>query len=205
VNYADLVKTIDSASRQLLGRAAAVVNQALVVRNWLIGSYLVEFQQHGKDRAKYGARLLESLAVDLAGRGLKGLEIRNLRNCRLLYLGYPQIRQTPSTEFNLALALPPIRQTPSAEFSEKASPSLAGKSSGPEATPLSVELVVRLSWSKLIELVAIEDPWKRAFYENECLKGNWSVRQLQRQIGSLLYERTGLSTNKRAVVARAHS
>ncbi len=205
MNYADLVKTIDSASPQLLGRAAAVVNQALVVRNWLIGSYLVEFQQHGKDRAKYGARLLESLAVDLAGRGLKGLEIRNLRNCRLLYLGYPQIRQTLSTEFNLALALPPIRQTPSAEFSEKASPSLAGKSSGPEATPLSVELVVRLSWSKLIELVAIEDPWKRAFYENECLKGNWSVRQLQRQIGSLLYERTGLSTNKRAVVARAHS
>ena len=53
---------------------------------------------------------------------------------------------------------------------------------------------------KLQELIRIEDPWKRAFFENECLKGNWSVRQLQRQIGSLLYERTGLSTNKKAVM-----
>ncbi len=50
----------------------------------------------------------------------------------------------------------------------------------------------------------MDDPWKRAFYENECLKGNWSVRQIQRQIGSLLYERTGLSKNKAALVKRAH-
>jgi predicted nuclease of restriction endonuclease-like (RecB) superfamily len=62
------------------------------------------------------------------------------------------------------------------------------------------ELVLRFSWTHLIELVRIEDPWKRAFYENECLRGNWSVRQLQRQVGSLLYERTGLSTDKRAVI-----
>src|SRR5207249_1160224 len=54
-----------------------------------------------------------------------------------------------------------------------------------------------------LEFLRIEDPWKRAFYENECLNGNWSKRQLQRQIESLLYERTGLSTNKRAVIARA--
>jgi len=54
---------------------------------------------------------------------------------------------------------------------------------------------------KFIELIRLDDPWKRAFYENECLKGNWSVRQLQRQIGSLLYERTALSTDKQAVEA----
>jgi predicted nuclease of restriction endonuclease-like (RecB) superfamily len=58
-------------------------------------------------------------------------------------------------------------------------------------------------WSHVIELIRVEDPWKRAFYENECLKGNWSVRQLQRQIGSLLYERTGLSKDKAAVIRRA--
>lgn len=63
--------------------------------------------------------------------------------------------------------------------------------------------ILQISWSHWVELLRLDDPWKRAFYENECLLGSWSVRQLQRQIGSLLYERTGLSKNKRAVVARA--
>jgi len=57
--------------------------------------------------------------------------------------------------------------------------------------------LLRLSWSQFQELIRIDDPWKRAFFENECLQANWSVRQLQRQIGSLLYERTGLSTNEK--------
>ena len=69
---------------------------------------------------------------------------------------------------------------------------------------LAPELLLRFSWSKIVELLRLGDPLRRAFYENECLQGNWSVRQLQRQIGSLLYERTGLSKNKKAVVARAH-
>ena len=56
------------------------------------------------------------------------------------------------------------------------------------------------SWTHFVEFIRLDDPWKRAFYENECLKGNWSVRQLQRQIESLLYERTGLSTDKQAVI-----
>ena len=59
---------------------------------------------------------------------------------------------------------------------------------------------MELSWSHLLEFIRLDDPWKRAFYENECLKANWSKRQLQRQIGSLLYERTGLSTDKQTRV-----
>lgn len=70
-------------------------------------------------------------------------------------------------------------------------------------TPLSAQQVLNLGWARIVQLLRVDDPWKRAFYENECLLGAWSVRQLQRQIGSLLYERTGLSKNKRAVVARA--
>lgn len=65
--------------------------------------------------------------------------------------------------------------------------------------------MLRFSWTHLIELVRIEDPWKRAFYENECLRGKWSVRQLQRQIETLLCERTGLSANKRAVIERGRA
>lgn len=92
-----------------------------------------------------------------------------------------------------SLDLPPISAT------------LSRKSKVQQPTPLSPELLLRLSWSHFIELIRIEDSWKRAFYENECLQGQWSVRQLQRQIGSLLFERTGLSKNKAAVLRRAQS
>ena len=69
--------------------------------------------------------------------------------------------------------------------------------------PLDGQTLLRFSWSHLIEFIRLEDPWKRAFYENECLRSSWSKRELQRQLGSLLYERTGLSVNKRAVIERA--
>jgi predicted nuclease of restriction endonuclease-like (RecB) superfamily len=203
--YADLVRTIDAASQQLLGHAAAAVNQALVLRNWLVGAYIVEYEQGGKDRATYGARLLETLARDLAAKGIRGLQVRMLRNCRLFYLAYPQIRQPLAAEFSPRLGLAPIRQPLSAESAPTGGDArVARGAAGPMPTPLSPALVLRLSWSKLIELVALDDPWKRAFYENECLKGNWSKRQLQRQIESLLYERTGLSRDKQAVIRRGH-
>jgi DUF1016 N-terminal domain len=75
----------------------------------------------------------------------------------------------------------------------------------PGLPPLPPEQLLRLSWTHFIELIRIDDPLKRAFYQVECLQGNWSIRQLQRQIGSLLYERTGLSTDKESVIRRASS
>jgi predicted nuclease of restriction endonuclease-like (RecB) superfamily len=195
MKYNQLVKAIDSASQQLLARAASVVNQSLVIRNWTIGASIVRFEQKGEDRAKYGARLLERLAEDLTKRGLRGLDTRSLRDCRLLFQVYPQIRGTLSPESKklglrtTAGCRPPIRGTVSPEL----------------PTPLSPRLVLQFSWSQLQELIRLDDPLKRAFYENECLKGSWSVRQLQRQIDSLLFERTGLSKNKAAVIKRARA
>jgi predicted nuclease of restriction endonuclease-like (RecB) superfamily len=221
MNYTALIKAINSASTQLQSRAAAAVNQALVLRNWLVGAWIVEYEQNGKDRAKYGDQLLATLAEDLKLKGLSGLHERLLRTCRLCYQIYPQIRLTVSAEFTGALALPPIRGTLSRELggtpnsadtvsrieigslAVSKSLSIRGSVTPEFPTPLSPQLLLRLSWSKLQEIVAIDDPWKRAFFENECLKANWSVRQLRRQIGSLLYERTGLSTNKQAVIERA--
>jgi predicted nuclease of restriction endonuclease-like (RecB) superfamily len=216
MNYPALIKAINTASTQLQGRAAAAVNQALVIRNWLIGAYLVEFEQSGKDRAKYGARLLETLAKDLSTAGARGFTAAVLRSCRLTYSVYPQIRQTVSVELLDTLGSAPIRPTlpvesplvPSPVTRQKRSavlsvPAIRGSVSPELPTPLSPELVLSFSWSQLQELIRLDDPWKRAFFENECLKGRWSVRQLQRQIGSLLYERTGLSTDKKAVIARA--
>jgi len=173
MDYLQLVTAIDAATQSLLGRAAQAVNQALVLRNWLVGAHLIEFEQSGEDRARYGKQLLSNLAGDLRVKGLKGLGISMLKNCRQFYRIYPQIRQSLIGEFN----------------------------QDPEA--LSPDQLLRLSWTHFIELIRTEDPLKRAFYEVECVRGNWSVRQLQRQIGSLLYERTGLSINKEAVVRRA--
>lgn len=201
LDYGHLVTAIHSASEQAVHRAAVAVNQWLVIRNWLVGAYLVEYEQNGSDRAKYGTKLLERLAVDLAARGIKGLEIRNLRNCRLLFHAYSQIRQTLSDELPTSIS---IRQTLSAELKAgKEITQIRGPLAPELPTPLSPKLLLRLSWSKLQELLRIDDPWKRAFYENECLKSHWSVRQLQRQIETLLYERTGLSTDKKAIIERA--
>ena len=116
MKYPQLLKAIDSASQQLTGRVATVANQALVLRNWLVGACLVDYERAGADRAQYGARLLERLAADLASRGLKGLDNRSLRDCRLLFQTYPQIRGTVSPE------LP---------------------------APLSAQIVLQFSWSKL--------------------------------------------------------
>lgn len=199
MNYAALIRAINSATTQLQGRAAAVVNQTLVMRNWLVGAYIVEFEQDGADRAKYGTKLLETLAEDLKGKSIKGLGAEILRNCRLFFLNYPQISQTVSGK--LAMDQLPLN------ISQTASGKLARAVRGPRPpelpTPLTAEKVLCFSWSQLQELIRVDDPWKRAFYENECLRGHWSVRQLQRQIGSLLYERTGLSTDKQAVIERA--
>ncbi|MGA2174870.1 MAG: PDDEXK nuclease domain-containing protein [Verrucomicrobiota bacterium] len=242
MRYNQLVKAIDSASRELLGRAAAVVNQSLVIRNWLVGAYLVEFEQNGEDRAKYGVRLLSRLAADLKQRGIGGLSVQMLERTRLLYGVYPQLGSKISSplvrELGNRLLLPgggsqksspPVRisrrafggkipSSPLTELSAPATSGLAGhsvttgygigqprvgQSSG--ITPLSPEAVLHFSWTHILELIRIDDPLKRAFYENECLKGNWSKRQLQRQIGSLLFERTGLSRNKAAVIKRARA
>jgi hypothetical protein len=187
MKYDQLVKAIDSASRQLLGRAVAAVNQSLVIRNWIVGAYIVEFEQNGEDRARYGGELLEVLNRDLTGRGLQGLSTTNLKQSRQLYRAYPQIRQTVSDLFSGSAGLRRIRQTLSDEFAlVLANPPASPVKSANTIPPLSPKAVLHFSWSQILELIRIDDPLKRAFYENECLKGNWSVRQLQRQIGSLL-------------------
>ncbi len=242
MHYRQLLSAIAQAHTQSVARAAAAVNQGLVLRNWLVGAYVVEFEQGGADRAKYGEQLLERLAKDLARRRIGGMGLSMLRTFRQFYQTYPQIgqsvtgflsagsiRQPPVGELpHTAISSPLVRKLAAGSFPallEVPSPVVTKSpirqpvvgelevlpSSAPAVrkskdalpTPLTPAQVLRFSWTQLIELLRLDDPWKRAFYENECLHGGWSKRQLQRQIGSLLYERTGLSKNKRAVVARA--
>jgi len=169
----------------MVGRAVAVVNQALVIRNWFIGAYLVEYEQGGADRAKYGAKLLERLAKDLEARQIKGLGVSILKNCRQFFQMYPQIRQPLVGELGTGLGFEEIRQpvvgefnpstvpkripgsvTPELREAEISSP-LVRKSTEPLPTPLTTETVLRFSWTHLLEFIRIQDPWKRGFYENE--------------------------------------
>lgn len=104
---------------------------------------------------------------------------------------------------SISAPLARISTKPAADSAGLISAPTVRKSATDAPTPLSPERVLRFTWTHLADLVRIDNPWKRAFYEIECLNGNWSKRQLQRQMGSLLYERTALSTDKAAVIDRA--
>ncbi len=181
------------AVRQVCERSAAVasraVNVSLTLRNWLVGFYIVEYEQHGTDRAKYGERLLENLSAALGEKGVSRVEARELRRYRRFYLVYPQIRESVTPEMRPLLPVPSrtprkIRETPSPNF----------------GTP-GKTLISTLSFSHFAELIEIDDSFKRSFYEIECIRGNWSVRSLKRQIASLYFERSGLSRDKKKLAA----
>jgi predicted nuclease of restriction endonuclease-like (RecB) superfamily len=200
-SYTQLVSAISAVNTQMVGRVATVANQALVLRNWIVGAYIVEFEQEGADRAKYGARLLPRLAADLRGIGVNGLGVETLRTCRSFFLVYPEISQAALGKLGAQLSGGAMPQPLVGALAVKDANDNQVPGSLP--TPLKPEELVRISWAHFLELIRLDDPWKRAFYENEIIKGHWSQRQLQRQIESLLYERTGLSSDKKAVVERA--
>ncbi len=172
-------------------RAVTIVNQSHTLRNWLYGFYIVEYEQNGEDYAQYGSRLLYRLANELKKIGIKGISYTNLTLFRKFYLFYPQIGLT-------------IREIARLDIVEK---SLIGNlqplaEDFNEAHILPPDLLLsKLSFTHLVELLKVENPIQRLFYEVETIKGNWTKRELHRQIETLLYERTGLSHNKEALLA----
>ena len=173
MNFEALVKHISTIQNTLQAQAAHAVNLALTSRNWLMGCYIVEFEQNGEDRAAYGEQLLKKLEQRLK---TKGLNERRFREFRRLYLVYPQLKE-PVTQY-IASQIQ-IRQSLTAEFTEP----------------------IRRLVTHLNTISGIENPVKRAFYEMETIRGCWSVKELERQIASLYYERSGLSKNKEALSA----
>jgi len=161
----------------------------------MIGCYIREYEQNGADRAQYGETLLGALSERLTQVEIQGMAARSLRLYRQFYLGYPQIWQTVSAKFPPGLLSEAIWQSLSAKSETEMLPGIPGTVSSKLQIPAD-RLVNSLSFSHFAELIAVDDPLKRAFYEIECLRGNWSVRELKRQIGSLYFERSGLSQNK---------
>lgn len=196
-DFAGLVETIVRVHRTLAQQAARAVNVSLTLRNWLIGAYIREYEQQGADRAQYGEELLRRLADSLAASNAVRYHPRELGRCRAFYLAYPEIRGTLSPELmsvagaerTLLPALPP---------------DAAAQGPAPPDPALSPQrLLQALSYSHFAELIALDDPLKRRFYELECIQGNWSVRELKRQIHSLYFERSGLSLDRRKLSSLA--
>ncbi len=206
MNFESLVGHIHQVQEVLQAQAAHAVNLSLTARNWLVGYYIVEYEQHGEDRAKYGDKLINRLADRLNQRGFNP---RRLRDYRHVYQVYPilgeEIRRylqnnrilsansdtSPIWLFSTAkLQLPDnqaneIWQSKTAKLENWQTP--------------SDRLFYRLNYTILSYLATIDDPLKRAFYEQETIRGCWTQKELDRQVSSQYYERMGLSKDKKAL------
>ena len=208
MNFESLVSHIDTVQHALQAQAAHAVNLSLTARNWLIGYYIVEFEQNGEDRAAYGEQLLKKLELRL---NTKGLTERRFREFRRLYKVYPQLQESVSQYVmanveirRLATAefTGPIRRLTTAESSEAITPLSTVPCNSVESWMIPADrLFNRLSFTHLTTISEIDNPVKRAFYEMETIRGCWSVKELERQIHSLYFERSGLSQNKEALSA----
>ena len=206
LNFGSLVNAIRRVHEHCLIHAGKAVNITVTLRNWAIGFYIREYEQRGSDRAAYGAGLLDALSERLVRTGVGGLAPRTLRQCRQFYLTYPEIWQSLTAKSSERTPNAEIWQSLTAKFSRTLSSAVRGAAKKQESAARissvdSKELVSRLSFTHLAELIAVDDPLKRTFYQVECMRGNWSVRELKRQIGSLYFERSGLSKDPKKLAA----
>lgn len=193
MKFNHLLYSIQQTHDALHSQAVAAINRSLTIRNWLIGFYIVEFEQKGEDRAKYGEGLLKEIAKVVR---VPGLSLTNLKLNRQFYLTYLQMGQTVSDflkdNFGIGQTSDQLEQIGQTLSAKSVQPDLVYTKS---VTVPPEKILNRLSFSHIAELLPIDDPLKRAFYEVECMKGTWSVRELKRQIGSLYFERSSLSQN----------
>jgi len=188
-DFEKLVGVIRQVHEEMAAQAGKAVNLSLTMRNWLIGGYIAEYELSGADRAAYGENLLKELSRELRRHEISNSGRRQLYNYLAFYRTYPQIARTVPAQTRHLL--------PQTIDSEKVRTASAQLGISPE------KLLGSLSYSHFEQLSAFEDDLKRSFYEIECVQGNWSVRELKRQIGSLYYERSGLSKDKRKLAELA--
>jgi predicted nuclease of restriction endonuclease-like (RecB) superfamily len=159
--------------------AARSVNSVMTATYWEIGRRIVEEEQRGHARAAYGEHLIERLSQDLTARFGRGFSKVNLKQMRKFYIEWSaaEIGQTPSDQFAIGIHSSP--KIPEARFP--------------------------LSWSHYVRLLSVQKPEARRFHEAEALRGGWTVRQLDRQIGTQFYQRTLLSRNKAAMLRKGQA
>jgi predicted nuclease of restriction endonuclease-like (RecB) superfamily len=168
------------------------VNGVLTATYWEVGRRVVEHEQGGHATAGYGDALLARLGADLSAALGRGFSARNLRSMRAFYLGW-EIWQTPSAKFAARVRLP--------------DPGGESGVAGPAAPPAVAALAdaFPLPWSHYVRLMSVPDPAARAFYEDEAVRGGWSVRQLDRQVSTQFYERLSRAKDKPGLLRRGQA
>lgn len=183
-SFNDLASIVQTTHDAAQSSAVKAINRMQTMRNWLIGYYIVEFEQHGKDRAEYGTQLLKKLEERV---DRKGLTTTLFKWARKFYRLYPQMME------NLPI---PICATVMHQLQpiENKEDTIGASMTHQFITP-GKTIISHLSFTHLREIMTLDDPLARYFYEQECIKCTWSVRELRRQISTNLYVRAGISTN----------
>lgn len=195
-SFDELTKIIRDTHDAALTTAVKAINRMQTMRNWLYGYYIIEFEQHGKDRAEYGTQLLKRLEERV---NRKGLTETLFKNSRKFYRLYPQMVEniigviSPTVSDKLleskdASGLCDTQMTENEHIEKSPTVSDGFRTTGQM-------IISRLSFSHIVEIMTVDDPLARYFYEQECIKCTWSVRELRRQISTNLYVRTGISSN----------
>ena len=187
-DFDGLVAHIQQTQDVLQNNARLVINRHVTAKAWLTGYYIVEYEQKGADRAKYGEQLLKSLSERL---GKKKYSVTTLKIYRQFYQVYSHLDKEVA---GFLLSQSQIGQSVTDQF--------GGVAVSNKIAPLAVKsnlLFNKLSFTHLVAILPITDPLERAFYETMAIRGTWSVRELQRQIDSNYYFRSGWSQNPEAL------
>ncbi|MBR5982790.1 MAG: DUF1016 family protein [Bacteroidales bacterium] len=210
-SFNNLFDTVSGIDKAFADNTAKAINRNITARNWLIGYYIVNYEQNGSDRAKYGTKTLQKLAEKLNSRSMS---YRNLKLYRQFFLEFPTlahpicdyITQEFSNEQNtigqsviaqLENSSIEIRQTEIANSEKHLAPirQSAIAQLGPELQIPADKLFSHLSYTHLSLIMSVDNPLARIFYELETMKGVWTVRELKRQIDTNYFERSGISSN----------
>ena len=185
VNYNNIRAEIVELLNAARSAASRSVNAVMTATYWEIGRRIVQSEQAGEKRAEYGDVLIQRLAKDLSASFGRGFGSRNLAQMRSFYLAWPhgKILQTLSAKSSTNIRVNEIQGQPQ------------------PVNHLANQF--RLPWSAYVRLLSVKSPEARSFYEMEALRLGWSVRQLDRQIGSQFYERIALSQNKASMLEKA--
>ncbi|WP_291096869.1 MULTISPECIES: PDDEXK nuclease domain-containing protein [unclassified Flavobacterium] len=211
INFDTLAQSIQQTHTVLQQESVKAINISLTVRNWLIGFYIIEFEQNGKDRATYGNKLLANLSKTIA---IKGLTSPELSRCRQFYTTYPFYSDIIHQKYTHLIA-ENILRLPTAKLENQENrilglvtqefqnddknilglPTPKFHNNNLELLEYNKKAIQRISYTHFVELIKIKDPTQRQFYELLILKTQPSVAQLKKQIHSLAFERVGLSQN----------
>jgi predicted nuclease of restriction endonuclease-like (RecB) superfamily len=202
LTFVNLVSSIRKAHDLFSTQANKAVNANLTMRNWAIGYYIERYERSGVDRAKYGERLMDDLSDSLKNQGLPRCDRRELYRYRKFYLTYLYLVEALTPQFAID---DKSDQTVSSLFPNFEKSNKIVETVSPQLRNDGQKLLSSLSFSHFTEILELDDPLKRVFYEVECIRGSWSVRELRRQIATLYYERSGLSTDKNKLAALVQS